>query len=205
MTPAKYDRPAGNQPTAINPLRDCSEPRQAGASERWLAISPHAASHYRQRAFGCSRWAWPPHRLGRAVYVSAWVDRCSHSASVRLSIVRLTDPSANSGYARCRPVSGAATASPFIVPYSPSVRPVYGPCAILPHPQVQRLGKDQVRQLAGLTGGAFSTRLTPGHRTIERTGLTRQRSRRPRVPQGDAPACPIDDPLTDTDRRARRT
>ena len=41
-------------------------------------------------------------------------------------------------------------------------------------------------------------RLALGHRTIERTGLTRQRSRRPCGPQGGALACPAGDPLTDT-------
>ena len=42
-------RPAsGPVPTAIDPLRDCSQPPQAGASERWLAVSPQAASRYRQ-------------------------------------------------------------------------------------------------------------------------------------------------------------
>jgi hypothetical protein len=40
--------------------------------------------------------------------------------------------------------------------------------------------------------------LAPGHRTIGRTGLTRQRSRRPRSLQGGAPACPVADPLPDT-------
>lgn len=39
----------------------------------------------------------------------------------------------------------------------------------------------------------------PGHRTIEWTGLTRQRSRRPCVPGGGASACPAGGPLTDTD------
>src|ERR1035438_8313484 len=41
-------------------------------------------------------------------------------------------------------------------------------------------------------------RLAPGHRTIDRTGLTRQRFRRSCCPPGGAPACPMIDPLTDT-------
>ena len=43
-------------------------------------------------------------------------------------------------------------------------------------------------------------RLAPGHRTIDRTGLTRRRSRRLRSSQDNAPACPLADSLTDTER-----
>ena len=46
--------------------------------------------------------------------------------------------------------------------------------------------------------GRSSLRLTSRHRTSERTGLTRRRSRKSPDQQGGTPACPVAGPLTDT-------
>lgn len=50
--------------------------------------------------------------------------------------------------------------------------------------------------------GRSSVRLTSRHRTSERTGLTRRRSRKSPDPKGGTPPCPVAGPLTDTGSRA---
>ena len=50
--------------------------------------------------------------------------------------------------------------------------------------------------------GRSSVRLTSRHRTSERTGLTRRRSRKSPDPKGGTPPCPVAGPQTDSERRA---
>ena len=53
--------------------------------------------------------------------------------------------------------------------------------------------------------GRSSVRLTSRHRTSERTGLTRRRSRKSPDPKGGTPPCPAGGPLSDTSRGSRIT